>query len=75
VATYGSWAAMSVKDSSNGLLRDHVLRSSLHGYLWIYCCKQLLALALLNCKRPPGTGDYLVTTALATQVYFFSNKA
>jgi hypothetical protein len=35
-ATYGSWAAMSVKDSSSGLLRDHTLRSSPYGYLWIY---------------------------------------
>jgi hypothetical protein len=35
-ATYGPWAATSVKDSSSGLLRDHTPRSSLHGYLRIY---------------------------------------
>jgi hypothetical protein len=64
----------ATKDSSSGLLRDHTLRSSLHGYLWIYCCKRLLALAPLSCKRPPGPGNYFVTTALAIQVYFFSNK-
>jgi hypothetical protein len=52
-ATYGSWAATSVKDSSSSLLRDHVLRSSPHDYLRIYCCKRLLALALLSRKRPP----------------------
>jgi hypothetical protein len=74
-ATYGSWAATSDK----GLLqrstkRPCTLRSSLHGYLRIYCCKRLPALALLSCKRPPGPGDYFVTTALAIQVYFFSNK-
>jgi hypothetical protein len=62
------------KDSSSGLLRDHTLRSSLHGYLRIYCCKRLLALAPLSCKRPPGPGDYSITTALAIQVYLFSNK-
>jgi hypothetical protein len=50
------------------------LRSSLHGYLRIYCCKWLPALALISCKRPPGPGDYSVTTVLAIQVYFFSNK-
>jgi hypothetical protein len=49
-------------------------RSSLYGYLRIYCCKRLLALALLSCKRPLGPGDFSVTTALAIQVYFFSNK-
>jgi hypothetical protein len=64
----------ATKDSSSGLLRDHTLRSSLHGYLRIYCYKRLLALAPLSCKRPPGPGDYFVTTALAIQVYFFSNK-
>jgi hypothetical protein len=56
----------ATKDSSSGLLRDHTLRSSLHGYLRIYCCKRLLALAPLSCKRPPAPGDYSVTTALAT---------
>jgi hypothetical protein len=35
-ATYGPYAATSVKDSSSGLLRDHPPRSSLHGYLRIY---------------------------------------
>jgi hypothetical protein len=49
-------------------------RSSLYGYLRIYCCKRLYALALLSCKWPTGPGDYSVTTALAIQVYLFSNK-
>jgi hypothetical protein len=64
----------ATKDSSSSLLRDHTPRSSLHGYLRIYCCKRLLALAPLSCKQPPGPGDYSVTTALAIQMYFFSNK-
>jgi hypothetical protein len=65
----------ATKDSSSGLLRDHVPpRSSLYGYLRIYCCKRLHALALLSRWRPLGPGDYSVTTALAIQVYFFSNK-
>jgi hypothetical protein len=42
--------------------------------LRIYCYKRLYALAPLSCKRSPDPGDYSVTTALATQVYFFSNK-
>jgi hypothetical protein len=42
--------------------------------LQIYYCKRLYTLAPLSCKRPPDPGDYSVTTALATQVYFFSNK-
>jgi hypothetical protein len=46
----------------------------LYGYLRIHCCKRLHALAPLSRKRPPGPGDYSVTTALATQVYFISNK-
>jgi hypothetical protein len=42
--------------------------------LRVYCYKRLHALALLSCKRPPGPGDYSITTAVAIQVYFFSNK-
>jgi hypothetical protein len=64
----------ATKDSSSSLLRDHVLQIQPTRLLRIYCCKRLYALALLSCKRPPGPGDYCVTTALAIQVYFFSNK-
>jgi transposase InsO family protein len=53
-------------ERANGMVLD--------GYLRIYCCKRLHALALLSRRRPPGPGDYSVTMDLAIQVYFFSNK-
>jgi hypothetical protein len=75
VATYESWAATSDKGLyQRSTKRPCTPRSGLHGYLRIYYCKRLLALAPLSRKRPPGPGDYSVTTALAIQVYFFSNK-
>jgi hypothetical protein len=61
----------ATKDSSSGLLRDHVLQIQPTRLLRIYCCKLLYTLALLSCMRPTGPGDYSVTTALAI---FFSNK-
>jgi hypothetical protein len=74
-ATYGSWAATSDKGlKQRSTERPCTSRSSLYGYLRIYCCKRLHALALLSRRRPLGPSDYSVTTALATQVYFFSNK-
>jgi hypothetical protein len=68
----------ATKDSSCGLLRDHVLLDPAYtatfGYFRIYCYKRLHALALLSRRQPPSPSDYSVTTALAIQVYFFSNK-
>jgi hypothetical protein len=48
----------ATKDSSSGLLRDHVL----------------LDPAYTATNGSTVVSDYPVTTALATQVYFFSNK-
>jgi hypothetical protein len=84
-ATYGSWAATSIKDSSSGLLRDHTPRSSLRGYLRIYdpaytATYGSTAIRGYPLQRysaisgPPGPSDYSVTTALAIQVDSFSNK-
>jgi hypothetical protein len=65
----------ATKDSSSGLPRDQILLDPAHAATnGSTAVSGWYALALPSRKRPSGPGDYSVTTALAIQVYFFSNK-